>query len=199
MTDPFNPERVKEVLRLVTVGEDLTDEERQEVHTLIGSFADIFTLSVSEVKTVDNAVHRLDIPPDATFPMKVHQKPLTPPQRQYLYDSIDTMLEAGLIEACRPEDVKCISATTLAQKAHQGKGLSLPELQHRVNDKCVTNGYETKFNLPPRTMPTPDDTTPEDPKWRICQNFAQINKITKVAPMPQGDIRAKQQHLSGHQ
>ena len=72
MTDPFNPEWVKEVLRLVTVGEDLTDEERQEVHTLIGSFADIFTLSVSEVKTVDNAVHCLDIPPDATFPTKNH-------------------------------------------------------------------------------------------------------------------------------
>ena len=29
-------------------------------------------------------------------------------------------------------------------------------------------------------------------------NFSQINKITKVAPVPQGDIRAKQQHLSSH-
>ena len=155
-------------------------------------------LSVSEVKMVDNAIHRLDIPPDTSFPLKVNQKPLTPPQCHYLYNSIDTMLEASIIEACKPEDVKCISATTLAQKTHQGKSLDLGELQHRVNDKCISHGMDSKFGLPPRMAPTPDDTTQEDPKWRICQNFSQINKITKVAPMPQGDIRAKQQRLSGH-
>jgi transposase InsO family protein len=198
MTDPQKPERVQELLRLITVGDDLATEERQKVHELIRSFADIFALSVSEVKTVDNAIHHPDIPSDTTFQMKVHQKPLTPTQRRYLYDSIDTMLEAGVIEPCRPEDVKCISATTLAQKAHQGKGHSLQELQHRVNDECIANGMEPRFDLPPRSIPTPEDGAPEDPKWRICQNFTQINKVTKVAPMPQGDIRAKQQRLSGH-
>jgi hypothetical protein len=198
LTSPHKPERVQEVLRLVTIGDDLSTDEKHKVRHLISSFADIFALSVSEVKVVEDAVHHLDIPPDATFSMKVHQKPLTPPQRRYLYESIDTMLEAGVIEPCKPDDVKCISATTLAQKAHQGKGLSLGELQHRVNDQCTASGMETKFDLPPRTTPTLDDTLPEEPKWRICQNFSQINKITKVAPMPQGDIRAKQQRLSGH-
>ena len=33
---------------------------------------------------------------------------------------------------------------------------------------------------------------------QVLQNFTQINKVTKVAPMPQGDITAKQQRLSGH-
>ena len=79
------------------------------------------------------------------------------------------MLEAGIIEACKPDDVKCISATTLTKKAHQSKGLSLEELQHRVSDKCVAHGIEPKFDLPPRTAPTPDDSIPEDSKWRICQ------------------------------
>lgn len=198
MTEPRKPERVQELLKLIKIGDDLSPDERQEVQQLITSFADIFALSVSEVKVVDNAVHHLDIPKDATFPLKVHQKPLTPPQRQYLYNSIDTMLEAGVIESCKPEDVKCISATTLAHKTHQGKGHSLQELQHRVNDECIHHGMEPRFDLPTRTTPTPDDTSPEETKWRICQNFSQINKITKVAPMPQGDIRAKQQHLSGH-
>src|SRR5271168_706598 len=198
MTKPYKPERVKEVLRLITIGDDLTPEERKKVQDLIRSFADIFALSVNEVKIVDDVTHRLNIPPDTTFPMKVHQKPLTLPQRKYLYDSIDSMLSAGVIEPCTPEDIKCISPTTLAQKTHQGKGLSLTELQHRVNDECITKGIEPKFDLPPRTTPTPDDSTPEETKWRICQNFAQINKITKVAPMPQGDSRAKQQRLSGH-
>jgi hypothetical protein len=110
MTEPHKPERVEELLRLVTIGDDLSLDEKQTVRKLISDFADIFALSVSEVKTVEDAIHHLDIPPDATFSLKVNQKPLTPPQRRYLYESIDTMLEAGVIEACNPEDVKCISA-----------------------------------------------------------------------------------------
>ena len=35
-------------------------------------------------------------------------------------------------------------------------------------------------------------------KWRICQNFAEVNKVMEIAPMPQGNIRMKQQRLSGH-
>ena len=198
MTDPGKPERVQEILRLITIGDDLSTEEHQEVEDLVHSFADIFALSVNEVKVVDNVVHRLDIPPMAKFTMKVHQKPLTPPQRRYSHKNIDAMLEAGVIKACKPEDVKCISPTTLAQKTHQGKGHPLGELQHRVNDECIAHGMEPRFDLPPRTTPTPIDDTAEEPKWRICQNFSQVNKVTKVAPMPQGDIRAKQQRLSGH-
>jgi hypothetical protein len=99
MTDPHKPERVEELLRLITIGDDLSTEEKQAVEKLISDFADIFALAVSEVKTVEDAVHHLDIPPEATFSLKVQQKPLTPPQRRYLYESIDTMLEAGVIKA----------------------------------------------------------------------------------------------------
>ena len=129
----------------------------------------------------------------------VNQKPLTPPQRKYLYDSIDTMLKADVIEQYSPDQVKCASPTTLAQKTHTRAGLMLKELQHRVNDECVAHSFEPCFNLPLRTAPTPNDKlNKEEQKWQICQNFVQINKVTKIAPMPQGDIRAKQQRLSGH-
>jgi hypothetical protein len=40
-------------------------------------------------------------------------------------------------------------------------------------------------------------TEQEPKKWRICQNFAQLNKVTEVVSMPQGDILSKQQWLSG--
>ena len=33
----------------------------------------------------------------------------------------------------------------------------------------------------------------------MYQNFGGINKVTEIAPVPQGDIRAKQLQLSGHQ
>ena len=198
-TNPWKAERVEEILKQVKIGPDLSDEERTKVLKFLADWADIFALSVSEVKHVKNATHHLDIDPGTTFTTKVNQKPLTPPQRKYLYDSVDAMLKADIIEQITPDQVKCASPTTLAQKTHTGTGLTLEELQHRVNDECVAHGFEPAFNLPPRTSPTPNDELGKgEPKWRICQNFAQINKVTKVAPMPQGDIRAKQQRLSGH-
>ena len=111
-------------------------------------------------------------------------------------------MDADIIEPCEPRQVKCVSPMTLAQKTHEGTGLTLEELQHCVNDECVRNGMEHHFPLPPRPAPQETDestgTKKEDPKWRICQNFSQINKVTQVVPMLQGDIRSKQQRLSGH-
>ena len=199
MADPYKPERVNEILRLVTIRTDLSEEQNIKVRELISSFTDVFALSVHEVRLVKDVVHRLNIHPNAVFSTKVHQRPFTLPQQQYLHTNMDTMLKAGVIAACKPEEVKCVSSTTLAQKAHQGKGLMLTELQHRINDECITHGFEPKFDLPPRTDAMPDERdNTQEPKWRICQNFAQVNKVTKVAPMPQGDIRSKQQRLSGH-
>ncbi|KIJ91496.1 hypothetical protein K443DRAFT_654402 [Laccaria amethystina LaAM-08-1] len=137
MTDPFKPARVEEIQRQVTIGNDLTSTENAQAQALITEFADIFALSVSEVKQVEGAVHRLNIDPNAKFSTKVHQKPLTPPQRRYLYEKLQAMLDADVIEPCEPGQVKCVSPTTLAQKTHEGAGLTLDELQHRVNDECV--------------------------------------------------------------
>jgi len=200
MSDPFKAARVEEILQQITIGDDLTSGEKAQVRALISEFADVFALSVSEVTPVEGAVHQLNIEPDARFSTKVHQKPLTLPQCRYLYEKLQTMLDANIIEPCEPGQVKCVSPTTLAQKTHQGTGLMLDELQHQVNDECVRNGMEPHFPLPPRPEPATDNAEEKngDPNWRICQNFSQINKVTQVAPMPQGDIRAKQQHLSGH-
>lgn len=195
----FRPARVAEVLRTITIGDDLSASEHAEVEAVITEYADCFALFVSEVRLVEGAVHKLDIPDDAVFLKKVRQRALTPPQREYLHLKIEELLEAGVIEQCHPSEVKCVSPITLAQKAHEGKGLSLKELQHRVNDQCVEAGLPPCFDLPPRT--TPQDNAPtsasQPTKWRICQNYSEINKVTQIAPMPQGDMRAKQQRLSG--
>ena len=48
--------------------------------------------------------------------------------------------------------------------------------------------------------PLPISTAPPKAQtWCMCQNYAALNKVTHVFPMPQGDIRTKQQRLSGHQ
>jgi hypothetical protein len=116
-TDPWKKERVDKILEEVKIGPDLSETERGQVLTLLSEWADIFALSVSEVKHVENVVHTLDIPPGTTFTTKVNQKPLTPPQRKYLHESIDAMLEAGIIEQCSPDQVKCASPTVRATAA----------------------------------------------------------------------------------
>ena len=198
-TTPFKSERVAEIQKLVAVGPDVTDEQSARARALIGEFADCFALSVSEVTAIPGAFHKMHIPPDVVFPKKIpHQRPLTDPQRRYLSKSIDELLKAGIIEAIRPEDVKCASPLTLAQKPHENPGLSLEELRYKLNQECIAHGLPSLVNITqPQSVPVP--TGPPKPQtWRICQNYAALNKVTHVFPMPQGDIRTKQQRLSGH-
>lgn len=70
-----------------------------------------------------------------------------------------------------------------------------------VNEQCLQQGQLPAFTLPECEVqegPRMADLEVKPQKWRICQNFNEVNCITNIAPMPQGDIRAKQLHLSGH-
>ena len=93
-----------------------------------------------------------------------------------------------------------MAQTVLAQKTHEGQGLCIDELKHKVNGQCLEHRFPDEFEMPPRpeptTNPVANQTTPI--KWCMCQDFGSINKVTEIAPFPQGDIRAKQLRLSGH-
>ena len=199
-TDPNNPARVRAILSEITIGEDLDPSQRAQVEELISEYAVCFALSMSEVTPVEGATHRLDIPRDQQFRTKINQRPQSPPQKEYFNGVIDKMLAAGIIRPIDHQDVKCCGATTLAKKTHEGEGSTLDQLKHRVNDECTMAGFPPAFQeLPPidETHKNPDPT-PSQSKWRVCQDFTELNKVTKVPPMPQGDIRRKQQNLSGH-
>ncbi|THH13172.1 hypothetical protein EW146_g7017 [Bondarzewia mesenterica] len=170
-TDPQAPARVAALLKAIRIGTDLTPDQRTRVENLIEQKAAAFALSISE--------------------------------REWLYPVIDEMTAAGIITPIAPENIKCVSAMTLAQKAHDAEsGLTIEELQHRLNDECIAHNIDpTTFDLPSRPALQPATTTPKPipkPKWRICQNYDQLNRVTQVPPMPQGDIRLKQQRLCGH-
>ena len=197
-TKPFKKERVDAVVAAIRIGDDLSPEETNIVKDLIREYADCFALSMTEVHLVPGAVHKINIPEGKTFNTKVHQRPLTAPQRTYFNGVLDQMLEAGVIVRIAADKVKCVSPTTLAQKVHQGGGLTLDELKHRVNDQCVTAGIPGEFDLPPRPAAEDAYEAPKGPpKWRVCQNYSELNKVTTVPPMLQGDIRIKQQKLCG--
>ncbi|KAG1781305.1 hypothetical protein EV702DRAFT_962849, partial [Suillus placidus] len=76
----LKPARVAEILRLVKIGNDLLEQQRQKVRDTIAKYADTFTITVKEVYPVSFKTFKLSFPPGATFSTKVNQRPLTPPQ-----------------------------------------------------------------------------------------------------------------------
>jgi hypothetical protein len=148
-TKAFTTPRVNAVLAAIRIGDDLSPEETLVVQELIRQYADCFALSMGGVYHVPGAVHKIDVPKGKVFNTKVHQRPLTPPQRTYYDGVLDQMLEAGVIIPIAADKVKCVSPTTLAQKAHQGGGLTRDKLTHRVNDQCIAAGIAGEPNLPP--------------------------------------------------
>ena len=199
-TNAFTTARVDAVIAAIHIGEDLSHDETTIVKDLIKEYADCFALSLSEVYHVPGAVYKINVPKDKVFKTKVNQRPLTPLQRIYLNSTLDRMLEAGIIVPIVADKVKCTSPTTLGQKVHQGGGLTRNELAHRLNDQCVAAGLGSEPNLPPRPTAEESYEAPTGPpKWQVCQNYGELNKVTTVPPMLQGDIRIKQQKLCGQQ
>ncbi|KAG2135238.1 uncharacterized protein EDB93DRAFT_1107202 [Suillus bovinus] len=170
LTNPHNP--------LLQYGQDLTLEELEQVKALVTEYADIFTCSLGEVLLVPGAVHLLNIPDGTTFNLRVHQWPLTPPQTQFLHGKIDKMLEVDIIEYTPPKAVKCCANMILAKKVYEQEGMILEELQYTVNEQCSQNGQPPAFMLPECEVPEEparESSTLKPQKWRICQNFNEVN------------------------
>jgi len=198
-TEPFLPACVAKILELIQIGEDITVAEREEVSRLIAEFADCFALSLSKVNLIPRAVHKLKVPEDSTFRMKILQHLFNPDQKAFMEAKVNDMLKAGVICPMHPGEVKCVAPSVLAHKAHENTGLSSNELKHKANNKCIKYGLPAAFDLPLRPPPSEDKPTATSPKkWHLCQDFGEINKLMPIAPVPQGDIRAKQLRLSGH-
>lgn len=199
-SDPYKPERVHKIKQEVTIGPDVTTAQHQIVLNLIEEYADCFALSIKEVNAIPGAVHKLNIPEGATFRTKIPPRSYNPDQRAFVDAKVNEMLEAGIIRPIHPSEVRFVAQTVLAQKTHEGQGRGIDELKHIVNDQCLENGLPNEFEMPPRPEPTTTPVANQSApiKWRMCQDFGGVNKVTEVAPVPQGDIRTKQLRLSGH-
>jgi hypothetical protein len=88
----------------------------------------------------------------------------------------------------------------LAQKTHESQGLNITELKYKVSSQCLKHGFlnELEITPPANQTKTPPTTQSRPIKRRMCQDFGGINRVTEIAPVPQGDIQAKQLRLSGH-
>jgi len=198
-TEPFLPACVAKILDLVQIGEDVTEVQCNEVKQLIVEFADCFALLLTKVNLIPGAVHKLNIPEDATFRTKIPQCSFNPDQCSFMVAKVQEMLKGGIIRPIHPGEVCCVAPSVLAQKAHGNMGLSLDELKHKVNNECIVYGLPAAFDLPPcppSAINAPAAALPK--KWRLCQDFGEINKVMTIALVPQGNICAKQLRLSGH-
>ncbi|KIM58950.1 hypothetical protein SCLCIDRAFT_76242, partial [Scleroderma citrinum Foug A] len=117
-TDLFNPKQIEHIVNAVTLGEDLTMDEQAVAEALVVEFADVFTCSLSEVLLIPDAKVDLNIAKNARFNTSIRQRPLSPPQKQYMHKWIKQMFDAGMIEHADITQIKHIAPTVLTQKTH---------------------------------------------------------------------------------
>jgi hypothetical protein len=98
ITEPFAKDRVKEFLQKIAIGPDLTDAQRDKIRALISEYADVFALSLSEVKVVDWYKHHLNVDPSVKLPKKTAQRPVTEAQKDWFFSILDEMEDAHVIQ-----------------------------------------------------------------------------------------------------
>jgi hypothetical protein len=148
-SDPYKAEHVAKIVQQVTIGQDVTDEQRQVIQELLKEYADCFVLALKEVNAIPGAVHKLTTPEGATFRMKIPPRSYNPDQRFFVNTKVDKMLDAGIIRLIHPSEVRFVAQTVLAQKTYKGQGLCIEELKHRVNSQCLEHGLPGEFKMPP--------------------------------------------------
>ncbi|QRV83692.1 Retrovirus-related Pol polyprotein from transposon [Ceratobasidium sp. AG-Ba] len=197
LEDPFEPNRVAKILRKVTIGDDLTPEQRKQVSELVSEYADIFARSLSEVLPINFMQMKLDIPAGTQFPCRAGQKRLTEPQRQWLYKTLDDMEDAKIIAKVSQDQVEAVSPTNIVPKPGGSELPSLATLRRMANEQCQLYGLPLMWPdvdvEGPEELPKPVET-----KYRLVHNFAAVNKVTQLRPFPMGDLPNMQRKVAGH-
>ena len=208
VTNTFDETRVQEILKAVEIGPDLTEEQREQVSSLVREYADVFALSLSEVLYVDWYKHKINIDPEQVFPTKINQQPITEGQKEWFHNILDDMEKSYVIQKVPGDFIKNLSSTNLAPKDAGKTGLTRTEVLRQVNHECIKNGLPPFWEQIPddeetgqsATLEAVEDDKPNTPKtkWRVCHAFNALNKATQVPPFPAGDLWTKQEFAAGH-
>ncbi|KAF8694560.1 hypothetical protein RHS03_08167, partial [Rhizoctonia solani] len=198
-SNPFNPGRIAEIQGKVKLGKDLLEEQKRRVRSILGKFADVFALNLSEVLPVSITELRLEVPPETVFPKKIGQKKLTKPQRKALYKMLDELKQAQIVQCVTQDQVAAVSPISLVPKPASTLAPSIKLLQQMANLECRKYGIPLKYpEVGFYNGPKGTDHPTQPAKWRLVQNFATVNRYTQVKPFPMGDLFAKQQAVAGH-
>jgi hypothetical protein len=207
-TNPFANDHIEEILQQITIGPDLTVDQREEVRALIRKYADVFALSLSEVQVVDWYKHHFNVDPTAQLPRKTAQRPVTEAQKDWFFSILDEMENAHIIQRVPGDFIKALSSTNVQPKEARKIGATRTEILRKVNAKCIKNGPPTFWEEV--CEPGKSDEamleavenqagTEIKTKWRLCHTFTALNKATQIPTFPQGDLKAKQEFAASHQ
>ena len=92
------------------------------------------------------------------------------------------MHDADLIELADIPCIKHVAPTVLTQKTHDANGsMTLDDLRRELNKQCehanLAQPFEEKIILP-EAEEVAEALPSGPPKWRVTQNFAELNKAT---------------------
>ncbi|KAH8080074.1 hypothetical protein HD553DRAFT_276491, partial [Filobasidium floriforme] len=108
--------RAAAILAKVKFGKNLTPEQAARAEQLVRDHHRAFALDLAEVKACPHTVHTLKVLPDMPLTKKPFGRPLSMPELVAAKKQVEKLLAAGVIERCRPEEVKCVAPIVMAAK-----------------------------------------------------------------------------------
>ncbi|KAL4067440.1 hypothetical protein V8B97DRAFT_1918928 [Scleroderma yunnanense] len=106
----------------------LFKDKLQHLKNKVAKFADMFALSVQEVKPINLIKLQLNILKDTTFLLKVHQQSLTQAQKEFYLSMLDKFKVSGISWLIWSDEVKAVHPMILTQKAHGAPSLIMDEI-----------------------------------------------------------------------
>ena len=93
---PFHLPQVEAILNAIQIG-NISPDETTKVRDLLREFADVFALSVKEVKPASSMKYHLRIPENTTFSVKANQRPLNQAQKEFYFPKLAEFVEARVL------------------------------------------------------------------------------------------------------
>ncbi|KAF8432103.1 hypothetical protein L210DRAFT_3414528, partial [Boletus edulis BED1] len=118
---------VEAILHVVQI-DNISPDETTMVCNLLREFADVFALSVKEVKPASPMKYRLRIPEGTMFSVKANQRPLNQVQKEFYFPKLAEFVDAGVLQPIHASEVKAVHPTVLAQKVHNTPGLTMDQI-----------------------------------------------------------------------
>jgi Reverse transcriptase (RNA-dependent DNA polymerase) len=195
----WDPKRVCMIQEAVTIGPLCSAPQREWVLTLVAEFADVFALTLSEVRPVKFIEHKIHVPQGVKLPLHHRTKPLTEGQRAWFHRRVDKLVEAGIVMPISFHDVKCVNAVVMADKKSGKKSRSMEELRILANAACRKAGVAIPHPQSPADKSMVLDIIPGDDEenYRLCIDFLRLNAVAPVASFPMGDLARKQNKMAG--
>ncbi|KAG8723621.1 hypothetical protein FRC09_002498 [Ceratobasidium sp. 395] len=176
--DPFGAAHVASILKAVTIGPNLSEEECTKARALVAKFADIFAHNLTVVLLVSTHSHKLNIPESTTFCKQVTQQPLTQAWKAWLFPTLNQMEVANIIKWVPNTYPVAVSPSNVVPKPGGTVELSPEYIQCLANKACMEARLQAPF---PDVVAPPQAPPIKDTKLRLVHHFAEIGNVTKMS------------------